>query len=349
MKRTDILDNFLNRAGFHKPDAEEIHLSAYEKEQRRIFDRIEYQRKHRIGINRLKEHPWEVLTERPLNILILTLPLAFLIFIGGFFFLISQYGFGILFTSTLIDDIIVVSLLVAVVPLALLDFKEGMRIRSIEEALPNFFRDVAGMNESGMTLPNAIHIVAEGEYGRLTPFIKKLDGEMSWNVPFVDAIYRFGARLNTRLAERSVDLVAKASKAGGDVSEVLRAAAIDSYEFVNLDTERRNNMLIYVIIVIISFFVFVFVIAVLTGTFLKTMAEAGAAVAATGGAAAASGQFGGAIDLFFYTRLFSHAAMIQGFFSGLVAGQMGEGRAIAGLKYSVVMVVIAWIAFRFMI
>jgi archaeal flagellar protein FlaJ len=29
------------------------------------------------------------------------------------------------------------------------------------------------MNESGMTLPNAIHVVADGEYGSLTPYIKK--------------------------------------------------------------------------------------------------------------------------------------------------------------------------------
>jgi flagellar protein FlaJ len=348
MKISDVLDDFLNRAGFQKHDADELNLSVYEKEQKQIFDRIDHQRKHRIGINRLKEHPWEVLTERPLNILILTLPLAFLIFIVGFFFLISQYGFGILFTSTLIDDILILALLVAVVPLAILDFREGIRVRNIEEALPNFFRDVAGMNESGMTLPNAIHIVAGGEYGRLTPFIRRLDSEMSWNVPFVEAIYRFGVRLGTPLAERSVDLIAKASRAGGDVSEVLRAAALDSYEFVNLDTERRNNMLIYVIIVIVSFFVFVFVIAVLTGTFLQTMAEAGSALEASG-SAAASGAFGGKIDMFFYARLFSHAAMIQGFFSGLVAGQMGEGRALAGLKYSVAMLVIAWVAFRFFI
>ena len=34
--------------------------------------------------------------------------------------------------------------------------------------------------------------------------------------------------------------------------------------------------------------------------------------------------FMGKIDIFIYKRLFSHAAMLQGFFSGLVAGQMGE-------------------------
>jgi len=41
--------------------------------------------------------------------------------------------------------------------------------------------------------------------------------------------------------------------------------------------------------------------------------------------------------------------MLQGFFSGLVAGQMGEGRVIAGLKYSAIMLLIAWVVFRFFI
>jgi flagellar protein FlaJ len=41
--------------------------------------------------------------------------------------------------------------------------------------------------------------------------------------------------------------------------------------------------------------------------------------------------------------------MLQGFFSGLVAGQMGEGRFTAGLKYSAMMLLISWITFRFFI
>jgi flagellar protein FlaJ len=342
MKFKGVLNDFLNR---DKGEVVEEELTYYEKDQDEIFNKIEYQRRHRIGINRLKSHPLEVLTERPVNILIVSLPLAFLILIGGFFYLVTQFGFDVLFNSTAIDDVFIIAVLIAVVPLAALEFRETRRQKSIEVGLPNFFRDVAGMNESGMTLPNAIDVVSRGEYGTLTPHIQQLNNDMSWNVPFVDAIYKFGISLGTPLAQRSVDLIAKASKAGGDVSEVLRAAAVDSYEFVSLDTERRNNMLIYVIIVIVSFFVFLFVIAVLTSTFLSTMAEAGAAAASAG----ATGAFANKIDMFFYTRLFSHAAIIQGFFSGLVAGQMGESNAVSGLKYSVIMVVIAWVAFRLFI
>jgi flagellar protein FlaJ len=357
MKSNKVFNNLLNRSGFRKDDVAETDLASYEKEQKalseedkeqkEIFDKIEHKRKQEYGLGRVTQHPLKVLTERPVNTLILTIPIALFILIAGIAFLVTSYGIDIFFNSTLTDDVFLFSLLIIIIPLAILDTKERMRMRNIEIALPNFFRDLAGMNESGMTLPNAVHIVAEGEYGNLTPHVKKLDQEMSWNVPFVEAIYRFGMSLGTPLAERSVDLIAKASKAGGDVSEVLKAAAVDSYEFVTLETERRNNMLIYVIIVIISFMVFLFVIAVLTGTFLDTMAEAGAAAAASGTAGASA--FGSAVDMDFYRRLFTHAALIQAFFSGLVAGQMGEGNAMAGLKYSAIMVIIAWVAFRIFI
>ena len=341
---TDIMNDFLNRSPKENlPPAKE--LEEFEREDREILEKIEYQRKHRYGLGKFFKHPMAFLREKPINVLVISLPLAFLVFLVGFSFIVGFYGFEGLFNSTMIDDIIVLSTLIAVVPLAILDFIEGRRINSLEEALPNFFRDVAGMNDSGMTLPNAVHIVSGGEYGTLTPHIRKLDAEMSWSVPFVDALYRFGQNVNTPLTERSVDLIAKASRAGGDASEVLRAAATDAYEFYNLKTERTNNMLIYMIIVLMSFFVFLFVIAILVSTFLTTMAEAGGAAAAAG----AGSRFIGNVDIFFYKRLFSHAGFTQGFFSGLVAGQMGEGRAVAGLKYSAIMLILAWVTFRFFV
>jgi flagellar protein FlaJ len=309
-----------------------------------ITTKLEHERQSREGMGKFLKHPVQVLTERPENILIVCIPVSLLVFIGGFLFMVSNYGMKVIFSTTSVDDFLVFAVLIAIVPVALLDLKEQIRVKNLENALPNFFRDLAGMNDSGMTLPTAVHLVAAAEYGTLTPHIRKLDNEMSWGVGFVDALYRFGKGLGTTLADRSVDLIAKASKAGGDVSEVLRAAAKDTFEVVNLQTERANGMLIYVVIVLVSFAVFLFVIAILVSSFLTTMATAGATAAASG----AKG-FGGVIDIFIYKRLFSHAAMLQGFFSGLVAGQMGEGRFISGLKYSALMLLIAWVTFRFFI
>jgi flagellar protein FlaJ len=340
----DHFKNLVNRGDKTPAPLKSAELRSVETDVDEITRSLEHERSTRQGMGKFLKHPVQVLTEEPINILIVSVPLALIIFIGGFISMVASYGIQVLFTSTVIDDFIVFAVLVAVVPVAFLDFKEQWRIKSLENALPNFFRDLAGMNDSGMTLPNAVHIVASAEYSTLTPHIRKLDQDMSWGSGFVESMYRFGKELGTPLADRSVDLIAKASKAGGDISEVLRAAAKDTFEVVNLAQERSNNMLIYVIIVLVSFAVFLFVIAILVSTFLTTMATAGASAASSG-----ARGFIGQIDLFGYKRLFSHAALLQGFFSGLVAGQMGEGRLIAGLKYSAIMLFISWITFRFFI
>ena len=245
-------------------------IDSVEGEINEITHRLEAERKSREGIGRFFKHPLKVLTEQPVNILIVCIPLSLVVFIGGFISMVKIYGIKVLFTSTVIDDFAVLAILISIIPLAILDFREQRRIKNLEEALPNFFRDLAGMNDSGMTLPNAIHLVAGAEYGTLTPHIRKLDNEMSWGVGFVEGMNRFGKNLGTPLADRSVDLIAKASRAGGDISEVLRAAASDTFEVVNLAQERRNNMFIYVIIVLVSWAVFMFVIAILVSSFLST-------------------------------------------------------------------------------
>jgi flagellar protein FlaJ len=340
----DIFNNLFNKGEHVKNPVTPSELSSMEAEFAEITTKLGQERQTREGFGRFMKHPLAVLTERPENILIVCIPLGLLFFIGGFIYMVRLYGISVLFKTTSIDDLAVFAVLICIIPLAILDLKEQMRVGNLENALPNFFRDLAGMNDSGMTLPNAVHLVATAEYGTLTPHIHKLDNEMSWGVGFVEALYHFGSGLGTTLSDRSVDLIAKASRAGGDISEVLRAAAKDTFEVVNLKQERANNMIIYVVIVLVAFAVFCFVIAILVASFLTTMAVAGATATSSG-----ARGFGGVVDLFLYKRLFSHAAMLQGFFSGLVAGQMGEGRFVAGLKYSAVMLLIAWVTFRFFV
>jgi len=196
----DIFDDFLNRNRTRDGGAPEDvpALDPFEEQEQEIFGRIANWRRYQEGFYRFLKHPLKVMMEEPVTVLFISAPVAFLLFIGALASMVLSYGVGVLFTTTMIDDVFVFALLIAIVPLAILDLRESLRVSSIEASLPNFFRDVAGMNDSGMTLPHAIHIVSEGEYGSLTPHIRKLDTEMSWGVPFVEAIRRFGKAVNTR-------------------------------------------------------------------------------------------------------------------------------------------------------
>lgn len=311
-----------------------------------IISKIDTYYHYSEGTLRFIKHPFRTLFEKPINILYVSIPAGLVVFIIGLTMALQNGGTAALLTNSFIDDVAVFTTVIIVAPLAITDLLEGRRIRSIEVALPNFFRDLAGMHESGMTLPGAIHLVSQAEYGALTPHIRQLDQRISWNFAFLEAIRQLGKEIPVPLVERSVDLVARASDAGGDIVEVLRAAGKDSAEYVIMKTDRRNNMFIYVIIVLASFAVFLFVVMILVSSFLKTMADLGTQTG-TGGSQAGFNL--GGFDLALYIRVFSHAGMFQGFFSGLVAGVMGEGRVTAGLKYSVVMLLIAWATFRFMV
>ncbi len=310
-----------------------------------ICRKIETHQHYSEGALRFIKHPIKTLFEKPINILYVSVPAGLLVFFLGLTMALQQGGPESLLTNSFIDDVAVFTTVIIVGPLAITDLLDGRRINSIEVALPNFFRDLAGMHESGMTLPGAIHLVTQAEYGALTPHIRQLDQRISWNFAFIDAIRQLGREIPIPLVERSVDLVARASDAGGDIVEVLRAAGKDSAEYVVMKTDRKNNMFIYVIIILASFAVFLFVVMILVSSFLKTMADLGAESGASGQAGFNLGGF----DLALYIRVFSHAGMFQGFFSGLVAGVMGEGRVTAGLKYSVLMLLIAWATFRFMV
>ena len=172
-------------------------LISAEAEVDEITKGLEREQKTRHGLGKFLKHPVKVLTEEPINLFIVTIPLALIILIGGFITFVATYGIQVVFTTVMMDDILIFSVLLAIAPIAFLDFKEQRRIKNLENALPNFFRDLAGMNDSGMTLPNAVHIVAGAEYSTLTPHIRTLDNDMSWGAGFVEAMYRFGKNLKT--------------------------------------------------------------------------------------------------------------------------------------------------------
>lgn len=282
------------------------------------------------------KNPLKTLSINPEYTFVLSTPIALAFF---------AIGMTLTWGTPIIDDVIIFTVLIAITPPALAFHKKYKRSSTIEEYLPTFLRDVSEMSRAGLTLPNAVNTIAKGEYGALTKEVQGMDSAMSWGVSFEDSLRTFAVRISTPIIVRSVSLITQASTAGGRVSSVLEAAARDAREVKMLERERRGNMMVYVVITYMSFFVFIFVIAMLTATFVPTMAEAGRAASAAG----AGSTFVGAFDPAAYTRLMLHASVIQGFMSGLVAGQMGEGSVSLGLKHSIILTLIAWVVFTFLI
>jgi flagellar protein FlaJ len=101
-------------------------------------------------------------------------------------------------------------------------------------------------------------------------------------------------------------------------------------------------MFIYTVIVYLAFFVFLFVVVVLSTQFLPVLAT----ISSQGIPATATLAGIGSVSIATFGRLLYHACLVQAFFSGLIAGQMGEASIGAGVKHASVLLIISLVIFN---
>jgi len=253
--------------------------------------------------------------------------------IGGCLVLIS-YIYGLEFVAPY--DAYILAGIVAFVPPAYFIYSEQKRIRKAEEAFPDLLRDLAQAKRAGLSLIDAVTLTTEGDYGMLTEGMRKIAIQLTWGVPFEDTLQMFAKRYPTRIIKRSIEMIIEGYKTGGEVGEVLKIAADDVMELKSLEKRRTADMTPYVMVCYVTFFVFLCVLLVLYHSFIPTMVEAGEAVAEAG-TAGRGGVMIRVVDVETLKMLFFHCGIIQGICSGLVAGKLGEGKVIAGLRHAVVL------------
>lgn len=241
-----------------------------------------------------------------------------------------------------IDNRIVFAIYIIVIPLMIFhEYKKGREDR-IQGQIPDFLKKLASTNETGMTLRASIKLMTRSDLG-LGKEIKKIWNDNEWGLSINESLRRFANRVRTHIVARSVTLITKANESSGDIGEVLTVAARDAAAEQELKTERKVAMLIYIIIIYISFMVFIGIIYIISSTFLMEMVKASENVKTSGGAAIPMSLDRAKMAV--YNRLFFHGATIQGFTSGLIAGVMGEGSVLSGLKHSLIMMTIGYLLF----
>ena len=292
-------------------------------------------------------HPFNFFASRPSYVLFITIPVS----VAYFFYKVNDFinianfiyfnNFNIL-TIGIIDDYFFIALLIMLIPYVIFVEVRNYRVKQIESSIPDFLYNLASINEAGILLVDAIIMSMQLKVGILRSEVKRLVNDISWGTKLDDALQKFEFRIRTDMTRRIINLIIKANEATSDIKTVLTIAAHDADMQRQLKKERNAEMFVYVFIIYISFMVFLFIVYILAAYFLPAMP-----------ASTEGGLEGVAFivdfDLEKYTLLFFHAAMIQGFGSGLVAGKMGSGNIHSGFKHSIIMMSIAYLLFAFFI
>ncbi len=291
-----------------------------------------------IKIKKMLSDPLKPLKEKPEYSLAVSVPIALIFLIISIF-----QGMKTKDLLDYIDDKIVFAIFMIIIPLMMFHEYRKSKENKIQSQIPDFLKKLASTNETGMTLRDSIRLMTLSDMG-MGKEIKKIWNDIEWGLAINEALKRFANRVRTHIVARSITLLTKANESSGDIGEVLSVAARDAAAEQELKNERRVSMFIYIIIIYISFFVFIGIIYIISTTFLTEMVKAGEKVTSSGSSAVAMRLSRDTMAA--YNRLFFHGALIQGFSSGLIAGVMGEGSVLSGLKHAVIMVTIGYLLFN---
>jgi flagellar protein FlaJ len=296
-----------------------------------------------------------IFKDKKIGIIVIPLLVALPLLVLSFF-----SGDTLVFGNT-----IIISAFIAIVPYFVYKYSKYAWLKAIERQFPSFVRDLADSKRSGMTIEEGINIASRSNYGKLSPEIKMMTNKLSWGIPFLKVLDMFGSHVKESPGiMESINVMKEAYKSGGDVSATLDSLARNLNMLIEAAEERKSITNQHVMISYGIFYLFlgiVFVIIYILVPMLNQGSMVGfQEVSSISNPCAGAimpfpcGLFEATCVLFdidtmaiacYYAALFFYVLIIQGLFSGLIAGQLGENSATAGMKHSLIMVSSALFSF----
>ena len=259
----------------------------------------------------------------------------------------------------IVGNLILLATIIGTVPYAFISYFEFKKIKSLEDQLPLFLLDLSEAQKIGMTLPEALKQVKKTDYGKLSEEINKIDYQLSWGIPTQEAMSNFANRLKkSKLIGRTIRIINEAYSSGGDIARTMEATASDITAIKEAEKERKSVTYEHMLIMYAIYFIFIGIVIGLSQTLiplmnLNTNSELTSVMSFSDPCETCASNpsvncincsiFSVVCQMFsinkscYYYALFILMAIIQGIFSGLVAGQIGEGSVTAGLKHSSIM------------
>lgn len=202
-----------------------------------------------------------------------------------------------------------------------------------EEMFLEFTRNLVESVKTGTPISKSIVNLKDKAYGVLGDNIKKLANQISLGIPLSSALKVFAKDVDNKTVSRTITLIGEAETAGGDIGEILEAVAEAVNMSDKLKKERKASIATLVIQGYIIFFVFMIIILIMEFQILPMVSNI-TELGTVGAGTFANMGSGAQITQEEISNSFLYMMLIQGFFTGLTIGKLGEGGFKAGIKHS---------------
>jgi archaellum biogenesis protein FlaJ (TadC family) len=282
--------------------------------------------------------------QRTYLVLYLPLAAAFVTLLVGLSYVSSTPGLP----SGAVDYVVIVVTFVALTPWGFDARREMHRIRAFERAFAQFLFEMADAMRGGIDPAKAVVELAKTHTNILAKNLRVAADSVRLGRPFEAILHEMVAPMRSRLITRYAGLIADASSIGGETATVVYRAAKDMDDFVKIEEERAQQLMLPVAVIYIAFGVLMAVlfallyIAPTLGTLNVSFLGLGTPLNGAGGGAAT------AVPRLAFPTLkerFFELMLINGLGTGAIIGAFTEGRARYGILHSLGLVAATAVAF----
>ncbi len=282
----------------------------------------------------------------------------------------SLIAIGIATSDTgIIGNAIILSTFIIAAPILYVRYKKFREFKEMEEKFPNLLRDIIESIRAGLPLHKAIMSAEKINYGSLSKEVNIMSKQLSWGMPVDKVLTQFAQRVkgSKRMAS-AIQVTLQSYMSGGDVVSTMDSIANAQLTLIETGKERSSTLNQYVIVMYVISIIFIGIVVAVNKLMIPIFTisqqggefglsnpcsacvglECGVCVVYDTTSANVFGLDSGSINAY-YTALFFYISIIQAIFSGLVAGVISEGSAVAGARHSMILASVTFGVFSILV
>jgi len=233
-----------------------------------------------------------------------------------------------------LDNVLVFAAIVALTPYAIDRYIQRRNKKRKEEDFSQFLFKMSEMMRSGIDPIKSVIELSKTDLGSITGNVQLAASTMILGGSFEEGMRKTADSLKSDLVSKYIQLVVQASYMGGQVSNLILKASEDLRAMIMIEREMEGNLKQYVMIFYFAQLILIVMIYILSAQLFPFLTGDGM-----------KQMFGGAgMGDINYKQLFYHLLIINGLIGGVIIGKISEGSAKDGLKHSVILTIISYLA-----
>jgi archaeal flagellar protein FlaJ len=203
------------------------------------------------------------------------------------------------------------------------------KIRSLESNLFVFLDDLKDLLQGGMNIVTAMEVLSDHNYGALNQYIRRITAQIKIGVPFENSLIEVFSEIDSSMFNKIANVIAETMKYGGNLIKIFSAVSNYVKLIDEMGEERRSKTFSTVFSSYFMFFIFIAIILTIQIVFLPMLKSNDINTS------------GVSIESINFNAYFLYLLIIQASFAGPIIGKISEGNAMAGIKHSIILLVIS--------